>query len=40
MIPKKPAPGLIRVGTGFRIKIMLKQQGRPQSQHNLIGIVV
>jgi hypothetical protein len=25
MIPKKPTPDLIGVGTGFRIKIMLEQ---------------
>jgi hypothetical protein len=28
MIPKKPAPHLMRGGTGFRKKIMLKQKLR------------
>jgi|SoiMethySBSTD1v2_1073268.scaffolds.fasta_scaffold2858671_2 hypothetical protein len=33
MIPKKPAPDLIRGGNRFSDKIMLKQNGRSQ-QHN------
>src|SRR5215831_1603764 len=31
MIPKKPAPDLIRGGIRFSEKIMLKQDARPQS---------
>jgi hypothetical protein len=30
MIPKKPAPDVIRGGRGFREKIMLKRQAKKQ----------
>jgi hypothetical protein len=35
MIPKKPAPDVIRGGRGFRKKITLKQQAKAKYQINV-----
>ncbi len=37
MIPKKPAPDLIRVGTGFRKRSCAKQNGRHERHHRRTG---